>query len=86
MPEETLIELTADSRTGVSESATKPNVALPVDAISIKQVMAQVIPEVESTLIKRALRLTGNNRTRAATLLEISHRSLLYKIKNYNCG
>ncbi len=85
MPEDTLIEIT-EALTLKESTGSKPNVALPVDAISIKQVMAQVIPEVESTLIKRALRLTGNNRTRAATLLEISHRSLLYKIKNYNCG
>ncbi len=60
--------------------------SLPVDALSIKQALAHVIPEIESALIKRALRLTGNNRTRAAKLLEISHRSLLYKLKSYNCG
>ncbi|MCB9366707.1 MAG: sigma-54-dependent Fis family transcriptional regulator [Calditrichaeota bacterium] len=61
-------------------------VALPGDEVSIKRALAQVIPEVESALIKRALKLTGNNRTRAAKLLEISHRSLLYKLKSYNCG
>ncbi|MBL0061080.1 MAG: sigma 54-interacting transcriptional regulator [bacterium] len=60
--------------------------SLPVDALSIKQALAYVVPEIESALIKRALRLTGNNRTRAAKLLEISHRSLLYKLKSYNCG
>ncbi len=31
----------------------------------------------------RALRRTTGNRTRAAELLEISHRALLYKIKEY---
>ncbi len=35
----------------------------------------------ETDLIRRALRATAGNRTRAARLLEISHRALLYKIK-----
>ena len=34
-------------------------------------------------LIRRALRATGGNRTHAAKRLEISHRALLYKIKEY---
>ncbi|MCP3677368.1 MAG: sigma-54-dependent Fis family transcriptional regulator [Deltaproteobacteria bacterium] len=38
---------------------------------------------VERELIARALEATGGNRTRAAELLEISHRALLYKIKSY---
>jgi two-component system response regulator AtoC len=37
----------------------------------------------EETLIQRALLKTRGNRTRAAELLEISHRALLYKIKEY---
>jgi two-component system response regulator AtoC len=37
----------------------------------------------EEELIRRALIRTGGNRTRAAELLEISHRALLYKIKEY---
>ena len=37
----------------------------------------------EAELIQRALRATGGNRTHAAKLLEISHRALLYKIKEY---
>jgi two-component system response regulator AtoC len=37
----------------------------------------------EEDLIRRALIRTGGNRTRAAELLEISHRALLYKIKEY---
>jgi len=39
--------------------------------------------ELEKELISRALELTGNNRTKAAQILEISHRALLYKIKSY---
>ena len=38
---------------------------------------------IEETLIRRALERTGGNRTAAARLLEISHRALLYKIKDY---
>ncbi len=38
---------------------------------------------LEADLIRRALRATGGNRTHAARLLEISHRALLYKIKEY---
>jgi two-component system response regulator AtoC len=37
----------------------------------------------EADMIRRALRRTDGNRTRAAKLLEISHRALLYKIKEY---
>jgi two-component system response regulator AtoC len=37
----------------------------------------------EMDLIRRALRATGGNRTHAAKRLEISHRALLYKIKEY---
>ena len=40
----------------------------------------------ESELITRALEATGGNRTRAARLLEISHRALLYKLKEYGLG
>jgi two-component system response regulator AtoC len=38
---------------------------------------------VEIDLIRRALRSTNGNRTHAAKRLEISHRALLYKLKEY---
>ena len=38
---------------------------------------------LERSLIERALRQTGGNRTRAARLLDLSHRALLYKIRDY---
>lgn len=38
---------------------------------------------LEENLIRRALEKTGGNRTQAAKLLEISHRTLLYKLKEY---
>ena len=38
---------------------------------------------IEEELIRRALKETGGNRTNAAKILEISHRALLYKIKEF---
>jgi len=39
---------------------------------------------LEADLIRAALRAAGGNRTHAARLLEISHRALLYKLKEYD--
>ena len=41
---------------------------------------------LEADLIRRALERTGGNRTRAAELLELSPRALLYKIREYGIG
>ncbi len=49
------------------------------DNLSIKQRAAAL----EIDLIQRALAKTGGNRTHAAKILEISHRALLYKLKEY---
>ncbi|MEY4667978.1 MAG: hypothetical protein RL518_677 [Pseudomonadota bacterium] len=49
------------------------------DNLSIKQKTAAL----EIDLIQRALAKTGGNRTHAAKILEISHRALLYKLKEY---
>ena len=38
---------------------------------------------IEKSLIRKALKKTNGNRTHAAKLLEISHRTLLYKLKEY---
>jgi two-component system, NtrC family, response regulator AtoC len=42
--------------------------------------------ELERTLIAAALERTRGNRTRAAKLLDLSHRALLYKIREYGIG
>jgi two-component system response regulator AtoC len=47
--------------------------------LSIKKTTAAI----EEILIRRALQKTRGNRTRTAELLEISHRALLYKMKDY---
>jgi two-component system, NtrC family, response regulator AtoC len=42
--------------------------------------------DLERSLIKEALERTRGNRTRAAKLLDLSHRALLYKIRDYGLG
>ncbi len=53
---------------------------LPADELSIKKHGAAL----ERRLIAKALERTGGNKTRAAELLELSSRALLYKIRDYN--
>jgi two-component system response regulator AtoC len=61
--------------------ARQEELPLPPDAqgFSVKRASAQL----ERKLIRQALEKTGGNRTHAAKILEISHRSLLYKLKEY---
>jgi two-component system response regulator AtoC len=49
------------------------------DSLSIKKAAR----DMEEYLIRRALERSHGNRTHAAELLELSHRALLYKIKEY---
>jgi len=51
----------------------------PKDDLSVKRAHRAV----ERDFILRALEQTGGNRTHAAKLLELSHRALLYKIKEF---
>ena len=51
------------------------------DAIGLS--IKKATREIEQDLIRRALGVTQGNRTNAAKLLEISHRALLYKMKEY---
>ena len=60
-------------------SAVRGPVWVASDEPSIKRATEQL----ERLLIQRALEQTNGNRTAAAKLLEISHRSLLYKIRAY---
>jgi len=53
--------------------------ATPDEDLSIKKAE----DAIERDLIRRALLKTGGNRTQAARILEISHRSLLYKLKEF---
>lgn len=56
-----------------------PITPLEEEDYSIKKASKQL----EINLIKKALKKTKGNHTQAARLLEISHRALLYKIKEY---
>ncbi len=63
--------------------ATAPREAPPPgDDLSVKRGTAAL----EARLIAEALARTGGNRTRAAELLDLSYRALLYKIKEYGLG
>ena len=46
--------------------------------------LKKAVAVLEKDHIQKALSVTGGNRTQAAKLLEISLRSLIYKIKDYN--
>ncbi len=68
----------------IPERLKHPDLRAPVEVpddgdLSIKRASRRA----EEDLIRRALTRTSGNRTRAAELLEISHRALLYKIKEY---
>ncbi|NJD11736.1 MAG: sigma-54-dependent Fis family transcriptional regulator, partial [Gemmatimonadetes bacterium] len=52
---------------------------LPDDELSVKKHGAAL----EKRLIRQALERTGGNKTRAAELLELSSRALLYKVREY---
>lgn len=63
----------------IKASAARARLPLVADETSIKKATRMV----EEDLIRKALNQTGGNRTNAAKILEISHRALLYKIKEY---
>ncbi len=56
---------------------------IPESRILLKEVLKEIDEIAEKTLIARALNKTENNRTQAAKLLQISHRALMYKLKEY---
>jgi two-component system response regulator AtoC len=59
-----------------------PGLALPSPE-AMQYSLKRAIETLEAQFIRAALRQTRGNRTRAAELLELSHRALLYKIKDY---
>jgi two-component system response regulator AtoC len=69
----------ADLPERVREARDPVQMQLASGELSVKKTM-RIIEEI---LIRRALQKTKGNRTRAAEILEISHRALLYKIKDY---
>jgi two-component system response regulator AtoC len=69
-------DLPDEVRTG---GASGPRVPRPGSDLSVKRAFRIL----EEQLIREALDRTGGNRTRAADLLDLSYRALLYKIKEY---
>ena len=82
--EDDTITLDSLPKSIISNSATEKTISelLPDEELSIKAHMRAI----EEALIRKALAKTGGNRTHAAKLLEISHRTLLYKLKEYEIG
>ena len=70
---------TSDLPERLRDALDPVQVQLASGELSIKKTSAAI----EEILIRRALTKTRGNRTRAAEVLEISHRALLYKIKDY---
>jgi two-component system response regulator AtoC len=62
-----------------TSQAPAPQVKVDDEEYSIKK-MSKIL---ETNLIRKALEKSKGNHTHAARLLEISHRALLYKIKEY---
>jgi two-component system response regulator AtoC len=76
---ETEVIQAADLPERIRDAVDPVQVQLASGELSIKRTTAAI----EQILIRRALQKTKGNRTRAADLLEISHRALLYKLKDY---
>ncbi|MDP9033694.1 MAG: sigma-54 dependent transcriptional regulator, partial [Myxococcota bacterium] len=76
---ETDVLQTGDLPERIRDALDPVHVHLASGELSVKKTTAAI----EQILIRRALQKTKGNRTRAADLLEISHRALLYKIKDY---
>ena len=58
-------------------------VHVPRSETSLKKILDRATPVIEKEMIRRALESADNNKDRAAKILEISRRSLFYKIKEY---
>ncbi len=56
---------------------------LPPSLVDDTLTLKEAQDRLERMMIRRALERTGGNRTRAAVLLGISHRALLYKLKDH---
>ena len=56
------------------------------DCLSLKRVVSDTVIEAESKVIRDALESTHWNRRKAAMMLNISYKALLYKIKKLDIG
>lgn len=77
-----MIEL-AHLPTEIQDYKEEMESAVPVDIEEEDYSIKKATKILETNLIKKALKKSRGNHTQAAKLLEISHRALLYKIKEY---
>ncbi len=66
---------------GLDAEDVRPAVADDPDAISLR--VGTTVREGEKALILKTLEHTGNNKTRAAKILEVSLKTLHNKLKEY---
>ncbi len=64
-------------------SSSGISVAVPEDHLDLKAAIKEVTEQTEKVIIRRSLKMTGQNRTRAAKQMGISRRSLINKIQAY---
>jgi two-component system response regulator AtoC len=89
--EQRAIDQVADRRIVTPQAAPAENASpfqpggVP-EGLPLKEATRRAVQSTEKTLIKDALEKTRWNRKKAAQLLQISYRSLLYKIKEYQIG
>ena len=72
------VEAAPQPASGISE------IGLTYIPASEKSTLRGILDEAESQVIMCALQYTGWNRKRAAALLKISYRGLLYKIRRHS--
>ncbi len=65
------------------EAKSRIKISIPDDTFDLKNTLGQVKMQVEKEMIERALNKANGNRTKAAQLLGISHRNILYKLQEY---
>ena len=80
MPQELITQPTAPIPSELEIPPPEPKRRFP----PLKEVKKKAVQEAEGRLISEVLRETDWNRKRAAKLLQISYKALLYKIKELN--
>ena len=54
------------------------------DKLSTLFPLREAVTDIEKKAIKHALYMTGGNKTKAASLLQIDYKTILSKIRKYN--
>jgi len=91
-----LLNASASQQSGSELQKTSANLSMPVElwavvrdkgqnlsSLSLKKVRKKALNRVEKEVISYVLDKTGWNRTKAAKILNISYKTLLYKIKDF---